>query len=90
MEAMAMGLPILSTRHSGIPEVVPDQEAGFLVEENDVENLAEKMRYLLKNSHEWPKMGRAGRKKAEAEFSIDVLRKKLMQHYKDATQEYHN
>lgn len=83
MEAMAMGLPILSTRHSGIPEVVPDGEAGFLVEENDVDALAQKLRQLLNNPQDWEAMGRAGRVQAEEEFNRTVLRGRLMQHYRE-------
>jgi colanic acid/amylovoran biosynthesis glycosyltransferase len=40
MEALAQGLPVLSTRHSGIPELVRDGEFGFLVPERDLDALA--------------------------------------------------
>ncbi len=43
MEAMAMELPILSTWHGGIPEMVKDATHGFLVEEKDVDLFAKKM-----------------------------------------------
>lgn len=47
MEAMAMELPILSTRHSGIPELVEEGVHGYLVEERDVEKYAERMKDIL-------------------------------------------
>lgn len=47
MEAMAMELPILSTTHSGIPELVEDGTNGFLVKERDVVSYAEKMHEIL-------------------------------------------
>lgn len=47
MEAMAMKLPILSTKHSGIPELVKDKINGFLVEEKDVVTYSEKMKEIL-------------------------------------------
>ncbi|WMN63448.1 glycosyltransferase [Vibrio parahaemolyticus] len=40
MEAMAKGLIVLSTNHSGIPELIEDQESGFLVDEASVEGLS--------------------------------------------------
>lgn len=83
IEAMAMGLPILSTFHSGIPEVVPDGEAGYLVEENDIDGLADKLRLLLNNPQDWEKMGRSGREQAEREFNRAVLSKRLIQHYRE-------
>jgi colanic acid/amylovoran biosynthesis glycosyltransferase len=42
-EAMAMELPIISTWHAGIPELVEEGENGFLVEENDIEMFAKRM-----------------------------------------------
>lgn len=46
MEALAQGIPVLSTQHSGIPEVVQDGKSGFLVPERDVDALAEKLVFL--------------------------------------------
>lgn len=43
MEAMAMELPILSTYHSGIPELVENEINGFLVKERDIEGYASRM-----------------------------------------------
>ncbi|SDC82940.1 Glycosyltransferase involved in cell wall bisynthesis [Algoriphagus faecimaris] len=43
LEAMAAGLPVISTNHAGIPEIVIDGQNGFIVEEGDVEAMAEKM-----------------------------------------------
>lgn len=58
MEAMATGLPIVSTYHSGIPELVEDQQSGFLVHERDVnacadafENLAENIELSITMGH---------------------------------------
>jgi colanic acid/amylovoran biosynthesis glycosyltransferase len=47
-EAMACGLPVISTRHSGIPEVIEDGVSGYLAEERDVEGLYERMVLLSK------------------------------------------
>lgn len=60
MEAMAAGLPVLTTRHSGIPELVQDGVSGFLVPEGDVDALTERLQYLLEHPGVWAEMGRAG------------------------------
>jgi glycosyltransferase involved in cell wall biosynthesis len=47
MEAMATGLPVVSTRHAGISELVIEGEGGLLVEEKDVDGYAEALRTML-------------------------------------------
>lgn len=81
MEAMAMGLPILSTQHSGIPELVENGVSGFLVPERDVDALAEKLRYLVEHPEVWPDMGRAGRAYVEECHNIDKLNDRLVAIY---------
>ena len=43
LEAMQFGLPVISTFEGGIPEIVEDHITGFLVKQNDVQGLAEKI-----------------------------------------------
>lgn len=43
MEAMAVGIPVVSTFHSGIPELIDADESGWLVPENDPAALADKL-----------------------------------------------
>lgn len=43
MEAMAVGIPVISTVHSGIPELVESGKSGWLVPENDAQALAERL-----------------------------------------------
>jgi colanic acid/amylovoran biosynthesis glycosyltransferase len=81
MEALAQGLPVLSTLHSGIPEVVQDGESGFLVPERDVDALAEKLGYLMEHPERWPEMGRAGREHIERYYDIRKLNGQLVQLY---------
>ncbi|WP_158304260.1 methyltransferase domain-containing protein [Solidesulfovibrio magneticus] len=50
IEAQAVGLPVVSSRHAGIPELVVHNETGFLAEEGNVEEIAGYMRALIKNS----------------------------------------
>jgi len=61
LEAMAHGLPVISTRHAGIPEEVAPGETGFLVDERDVEAMAERMIELGADAKLRREMGKAGR-----------------------------
>lgn len=81
-EAMAMGLPVIATRHGGIPELVEDGESGYLVPERDVEGLAERITYLFDHPETWATIGRAGRRHIEAEFDVDKLNDKLVELYR--------
>jgi len=81
MEAMACGMPILSTMHSGIPELVEHGKSGFLVPERDADALAEKLSYLLKNPEVWQKMGIAGRACVEKYYNIKRLNGQLVDIY---------
>lgn len=77
MEAQAVGLPIVATRTGGIPEVVPDGEAGFLVPDRDAEALRERLAYLVDHPECWPKMGRRGRKQVETFYDVRSLNREL-------------
>ena len=79
MEALAGGMPVLTTLHSGIPELVEDDVSGFLVPERDVDALAARLEDLTDNPQRWPEMGRAGRAHVEAEFDIEGLNDRLVE-----------
>ena len=81
MEALAQGIPVLSTQHSGIPEVVQDGKSGFLVPERDVDALAEKLVFFIEHPESWTKMGQAGREYVEKCYNIDTLNDKLVDLY---------
>jgi colanic acid/amylovoran biosynthesis glycosyltransferase len=83
-EAMAMGIPVLSTWHSGIPELVEDGVSGLLVPERDSEALADGLAYLIDQPERWPAMGRAGRDKVDAEFNSEKLTHDLIGLYREA------
>lgn len=57
LEASAAGLPVVSTKHGGIVDTVIENETGFLVEEFDVEKMAEKMIFLIENPNVLKEMG---------------------------------
>jgi len=70
-EAMAMQLPIVSTRHSGIPELVEDKISGLLVPPNDEEALAEALAELLDNPALRRRLGQRGRQKVLKDFDVE-------------------
>ena len=84
-EAQAMGMPVISTNHNGIPEGVLEGQSAFLVPERDIDSLAEQMINLAYASHNWPTIGLSGRKFVEERFSNLILTKKLIQIYNQIT-----
>jgi len=71
MEAMATGLPVVSTKIGGIPEMVVESETGFLVQPGDVVALADAIETSIGNLSLAQKLGRAGHERAEKLFSIE-------------------
>ena len=71
LEASATGLPVVATRHAGIPDVVLDGETGLLVDEGDVEGMAAQMIRLADDPELAARLGRAGRQRVCAEFSME-------------------
>lgn len=82
-EAQAMGLPIVSTLHNGIPEGVLDGKSGFLVPERDVDALTEKLEYLIEHPEIWPDMGQYGRKFIEEHYDMNKLNRRLVEIYQN-------
>jgi colanic acid/amylovoran biosynthesis glycosyltransferase len=78
LEAMASGLPVAATRHSGIGEVVLDGETGFLCAEHDVDGMAEAMAKLLADPARAEAMGLAGRRRVEENFTHAHVRRRVL------------
>jgi colanic acid/amylovoran biosynthesis glycosyltransferase len=70
MEAMAMGLPCVSTYVSGIPELIENGVSGLLVEPDDVQALADALGKILTDSQFASKLGKAAREKIEREYTL--------------------
>ena len=89
MEAQATGLPIVSTIHTGIPELVLDGKTGFLVAEKDTTAMAERLKELAINPELRINMGKSGRSQVESiydrEKEIDQLDKLFRSVCKDKT-----
>jgi hypothetical protein len=69
MEALASGLPAVSTRHSGIPELVRHEETGLLTDEGDAAALADAVQQLLDAPDEAERLSRAGHAWVTREFN---------------------
>ncbi len=62
IERVAAGLPVIATRHADIPEIVKNGVNGYLVPQNNIEALADKLITLVNQPERWPKFGHNGRK----------------------------
>jgi glycosyltransferase involved in cell wall biosynthesis len=81
LEALVSGLPVISTRHTGIGDVVDNGQSGFLVDERDVDGMAAAMVRLCGSREEAITMGARARKDALSKYTashyIDSLRQVL-------------
>ncbi|MGF1478670.1 MAG: glycosyltransferase [Cyanophyceae cyanobacterium] len=87
-EAMLMGLPVISTNHGGIPELVQDGVSGYLVPERDAQAIADRLQYLLQNSQLWPVLGQQGRQAVEQHYDINQLNDELVSIYHQVQRSY--
>jgi glycosyltransferase involved in cell wall biosynthesis len=78
LEAMASGVPVVSTPVSGIPELVESAVNGLLVPPNDPAALAEAIDKLLASSELRENLARAARARIESSFSVDTGAEKLL------------
>jgi colanic acid/amylovoran biosynthesis glycosyltransferase len=69
-EAMATGVPVISTYHAGIPELVENGRNGIIVPENNIDALAYGLEYMLMNTQLWPKFAYEARRKIEQAFDL--------------------
>lgn len=79
LEASASALPVLSTRHAGIPDVVVHGETGLLVDEGDVAGMARYMLQVARDPEMAAQLGRAGRSRVEQEYTMDRSIERLWQ-----------
>lgn len=77
MEAMASGLTVISTFHSGIPELIEDNVSGFLVPERDSKAIAEALKKVI-TTDKLNDIRKQAREKVEEEFNSSKLSNKLV------------
>ena len=81
-QALATGLPVITTRHSGLPDQVRDGYNGFLVAEGDYHALAEKIIYLISHPELLSTFGINGRRLVEEKYNSEILIDKQVEIYK--------
>lgn len=82
LEAQAMGLPIVSTEHADIPNVVVPNRSALLSAEKNVEELTRNILFLLENQQLWSAMGKVGREFVEEYHDIKKEVLNLEEKYK--------
>lgn len=83
LEAAVTAVPVIGSNHGGIPEAVIDEKTGFLVQEGNAQQLAERILFLLNNETKRCAMGRAGRKFVTENFNLVQQTKKLEDIYRE-------
>ena len=81
LEAMACGLPVVSTRAGGLPEVVVDGETGILLAPHDEPAMAQAIVTLLKDPAQRAALGQAGRARVLDAFSVESMVSKTLNVY---------
>lgn len=89
MEAMAMGKIVISTYHSGIPELITNRVDGFLVNERDVNGIVNVIHDLVRNNEHWIDIGFKARNRISKEFEINSLNDKLISIFKEKKEQSH-
>jgi glycosyltransferase involved in cell wall biosynthesis len=77
VEAMAVGLPVITTAVSGIPELVENNRNGLLYQPHDVEGISSGIIELLHDTQKCRQLGRAGSKKVMEQFDITQAARRL-------------
>ena len=89
-EAQASGLPVIVSKHGGLPESILPGKSGLLVPERDTEAIASQLRFLLENPDMWKKMGEEGRDFVEKNFSSVKINQKWDALYSGLIARFHN
>ncbi len=87
LEAMATGLPVLGTRHGGIPEAVEDGRGGILVEERDFVALADAMKEMARTPDVFREFGQRASEHVVANFEQSAQIRQLERYYDEAVGE---
>ena len=83
LEAQLMKKPVIATNVGGIPELMKNEESGFLIEKGDSEKLIKSLHLILNDSTKAKQMGEVGRKFVVDNFSWENIAKKFIDDVKD-------
>lgn len=86
IEMAATGMPIVSTYHCDIPNVINSGVSGLLARERDVEQLAAHIRFLIRNPSEWSGMVGHAKQRIDREFNVRIQGERLASIYEDVAE----
>lgn len=81
IEMAASGMPVISTLHSDIPEIIQDGKTGLLAKERDIDGIIKHLRWLINNHEGWELILKASRNYIENEFDASIQANKLVKIY---------
>ncbi|ETN93142.1 Glycosyltransferase KanE [Gammaproteobacteria bacterium MOLA455] len=82
MEAMACGVPVISTRLVGIADLIEDGKTGLLAEPNDADDLSEKIGRLISDKSLRDRFSESGREKVKSEFDLSHCLESLLNKFR--------
>lgn len=83
IEAMMFKLPVISTDEGGIPEIVKNNETGFIIEKENSQQLFEKIKWLIDNPQKAKLMGETGRDYFLKNYTLEVFETRLVKILQD-------
>jgi len=84
IEAMAAGVPVISTDVAGIPELIEDKKTGLLVPQRDGDTLADAITTLALNDPLRLELAYRGKEKVKADFNIEKIADQLIELFRDS------
>jgi glycosyltransferase involved in cell wall biosynthesis len=89
IEAMAAGLPVVSTSVGGVPELLENGKEGFIVQPGNAEQLSDAMMTLLKDGHLRGAMGAAAATRAKEKFDVSAMIRAYEELYNEISHSSH-
>lgn len=86
IEMAALGMPIVSTTHCDIPNVLGERNKALLVAERDTAGLVRALEWLIDNADQWPDIGRNNRAHIEQNFDLERQARALSDIYAEITE----
>ena len=90
IEAMMAGCPVIAARAGGPAEIIVDGQSGLLTTPGDVPALAAALIELLTSNERRAQLGQAARQRAEAEYTLAIMTRRMEETYRLALASYRN